>query len=84
VKGDVKTEIEKIKHEPGKDIWLFGGAGLAGSLLHAGLVDELSLAVHPLLPGSGKPLFSHINKRINWTLIDTKPILPDSFHPHIN
>ena len=26
IKGDVSMEVEKIKREEGKDIWLFGGA----------------------------------------------------------
>ncbi len=72
IKGDIQTEVEKIKNEKGKDIWLFGGAGLTTSLLNLGLVDELSLAVHPILLGSGKPLFSNIKHRINLTLVDTK------------
>jgi len=46
IKGNIKTEVEKIKKESGKDIWLFGGAGLTTSLLNLGLVDELSLAVY--------------------------------------
>jgi len=36
------------------------------------LVDELSLAVHPILLGHGKPLFNNIKSRINLTLVDTK------------
>jgi dihydrofolate reductase len=72
VKGNIKKKVEKIKKEPGKDIWLFGGAGLTSSLMNLGLVDEISLAVHPVLLGSGKPLFSNIKDKINLKLIDTK------------
>ncbi len=72
VNGDIKTEVEKIKKEKGKDIWLFGGASLTTSLLNLGLVDELSLAIHPILLGGGKPLFSNIKGRINLALADTK------------
>jgi dihydrofolate reductase len=72
IKGDIKTEVEKIKKEKGKDIWLFGGAGLTTSLLNLGLIDELSLAVHPIILGGGRPLFSNIKDRINLTLVDTK------------
>lgn len=72
IKGDIKNEVDKIKKENGKDIWLFGGAGLTTSLLNLGLVDELSLAVHPVLLGSGKSLFSNIKNRMNLTLLDTK------------
>jgi dihydrofolate reductase len=72
IKGNIRTEVEKIKKDKGKDIWLFGGAGLTTSLLNAGLIDELWLAVHPVLLGSGKPLFNNIKERVNLTLLDTK------------
>jgi dihydrofolate reductase len=72
IKKNIKEEVEKIKSEKGKDIWLFGGAGLTTSLLNLGLVDELSLAVHPIILGGGKPLFSNINKRIHLKLVDSK------------
>lgn len=71
IKSNIKIAVENIKKEKGKDIWLFGGAGLTTSLLNLGLVDELSLAVHPVLPGRGKP-FNNINDRIKLTLADTK------------
>lgn len=72
IKGDIKTEVEKIKNEKGKDIWLFGGASLTTSLMNLGLVDELSLAVYPIILGSGKPLFNNIKDRIKLTLVETK------------
>lgn len=72
INGDIQSQVEKIKNEKGKDIWLFGGAGLTTSLMNMGLVDELSLAVHPILLGSGKPLFNNIRQRIELTLLDSK------------
>ena len=72
INGDIKAQVQEIKKEKGKDIWLFGGAGLTASLLNLGLVDELSLNVHPILLGGGKPLFNNIKDRIKLTLVDTK------------
>lgn len=72
VSGDVITETERIKSLPGKDIWLFGGAALTSTLLNAGLVDEIGMAVHPILLGEGKPLFSGIQRRIPMKLTDCK------------
>jgi len=72
IKGDIKNEVEKIKNERGKDIWLFGGAALTTSLMNLGLVDELLLAVYPILLGGGKPLFKNIADRIHLSLLDTK------------
>src|SRR5258705_7493734 len=72
IKTNIKEEVEKIRNEKGKDIWLFGGAGLTTSLMNLGLVDELSLAVHPVLLGQGKHLFNNIKDRIKLTLVETK------------
>lgn len=72
INGDLEADVRRIKSEAGRDIWLFGGASLTASLLNLGLVDELSLAVHPLILGGGKPLFSQIKDRISLSLIDTK------------
>lgn len=72
VNGDLAREANKIKNEPGKDIWLYGGASLTASLINLGLVDEMALAVHPLILGAGKPLFQQIPKRIPLQLISTQ------------
>jgi dihydrofolate reductase len=72
VGGDIKTKIDAIKAEPGKDIWLFGGASLTSALMNHKLVDELWLSVHPILLGSGTPLFNGITGRIPLHLMDTK------------
>lgn len=72
INGDIEAEVNRIKNGPGKDIWLFGGASLTSTLLNLGLIDEIGLAVHPIILGAGKPLFSNIKSRIPLTLIDTK------------
>ena len=69
VKKNIKKEVEKIKKENRKDIWLFGGAKLISSLLKLGLVDELWLSVHPVILGAGKPLFSELTERIQLELM---------------
>jgi dihydrofolate reductase len=65
-------EVPKIVREPGKDIWLFGGAELTTAFINAGLVDELWLSVHPILLGSGKPLFQNIIGRKHLKLTECK------------
>ena len=72
VKGDIKSEVGKIKKKKGKDIWLFGGADLISSLMNLQLVDEIILAVHPVILGNGKALFSEIKERTWLTLTDHK------------
>ena len=72
IRGDIKAQVQALKNQPGKDIWLFGGADLTASFLREGLVDELLLAIHPIILGGGKPLFTNIHDRIKLTLIDSK------------
>ena len=72
VRGDIEQQVRAIKQTEGKDIWLFGGADLTASLLDLGLVDEIGMAVHPLLLGAGKPLFSNIQGRLPLVLADAK------------
>ena len=72
ISGDLTRRVNEIRNEPGKDIWLFGGASLTTALMNERLVDELWLSVHPILLGSGKPLFTGISQRIPLSLKETK------------
>jgi dihydrofolate reductase len=56
VAGNEKEIVDALRREPGKDIWLFGGGELFRSLLDAGLVDTVEVAVIPILLGGGIPL----------------------------
>lgn len=70
--GDVAQEVGRLKAMPGKAIWLFGGADLIAQCLQAGLVDELCLAVHPVLLGGGRPLFTPDARRTGLRTLDTR------------
>ncbi|MDM5333904.1 dihydrofolate reductase family protein [Ureibacillus composti] len=63
--------VNQLKHKPGKDIWLYGGASLITDFINFGLVDEFRLSVHPVVLGEGKPLFSDIKQRLNLKLVET-------------
>lgn len=69
---NLAEEVQKIKNEPGKDIWLYGGASLITTFLNLGLVDEYRLSVHPVILGAGKPLFSDLQQRLNLKLVNMK------------
>lgn len=56
VGGRVEEEVARLRATAGKDIWLFGGGDLFRSLLAAGLVDTVEVAVVPVLLGGGVPL----------------------------
>jgi len=56
LRGQIEETVARLRNELGKDIWLFGGGELFRSLLEAGLVDTVEVAVMPVLLGGGIPL----------------------------
>jgi len=49
--------VTKLKQQDGQDLVIYGHGPLGQMLLEHHLLDELQLAVHPLLVGRGTPLF---------------------------
>jgi dihydrofolate reductase len=56
VSTDAADFVRELRRGRGKDLWLFGGGRLFASLLHAGLVDTVEVAIVPVLLGEGIPL----------------------------
>jgi dihydrofolate reductase len=52
----VKAFAERLRASPGNHIWMMGGAGLIGSFLDAGEIDEFDIHVMPVFIGEGIPL----------------------------
>ena len=73
---DPRQVVAALKKKRGKDIWLFGGGQLFRSLLDAGLVDTVEVAVMPVLIGAGIPLLPP-GARTKLVLADQK-VLPRS------
>jgi dihydrofolate reductase len=67
-KGYKKTVAALRAKRSKKDVWLFGGALLFRSLLDAGLVDTLEVAISPVLLGEGIPLLPPPAKRVKLKL----------------
>ncbi|KIF71833.1 deaminase/reductase [Streptomyces sp. AcH 505] len=55
--GDITAQVAELKRQPGRELQIHGSARLGQSLLAAGLVDEVRLAVAPVVVGSGRRLF---------------------------
>lgn len=69
VSDDPSAVVAELKASPGRDIWLFGGGVLFASLLDLGMVDEIEVAVIPVLLGGGVPLLPASASRISLTLL---------------
>ncbi|MFC4465985.1 dihydrofolate reductase family protein [Streptomyces xiangluensis] len=55
--GDVPAQVAELKQQPGRELQIHGSARLGQSLLAAGLIDELRLAIAPVVVGTGRRLF---------------------------
>jgi len=69
VTSDAAIFVHKLKNEKGRGIAVFGGGKLAKSLFAADLVDEIVLNIHPVILGSGVPLFHQIDRQIDLQLL---------------
>lgn len=60
---DIAADLERLKQESGGDIVVLGGAGVAGSLMRLGAIDEYRILLVPILLGDGKRLFEGGHER---------------------
>lgn len=72
VNGDAVEFVRKMKNEPGRDICIMGGGELAHALFEADLIDEVGVNIHPLLLGSGIPLFLNMSRQIELELFENR------------
>jgi dihydrofolate reductase len=68
VNENMTSTVSALRAEDGRDIWLFGGGNLFASLLAAELVDNIEVAIMPVLLGDGIPLVSAGTPRSRLTL----------------
>jgi dihydrofolate reductase len=74
VKENAEEEVVKLKQQPGKDLFIFGSADLSSMLIRHGLIDEIRLAVVPVILGAGNPLFKPSPDRMRMKLLEAKPL----------
>lgn len=72
ITDDIDNRVREIKDQPGKNIWLYGGANLIKTFIKLDLVDLYKISVHPVALGSGKPLFEDLDERVRLSLVDTR------------
>lgn len=72
---DLVKTVSGLREQPGRDIAVYGGAGLLTSLLNIGQVDELQMSLIPAIIGDGLPMVEPIlNRRIKLNLMETRQL----------
>ena len=72
LRGDVVSEVSKLKQELDGDIVVYASYQLGRTLIEHDLVDELRLFVYPVVLGAGERLFGETSDQKPLRLIDTK------------
>jgi dihydrofolate reductase len=72
VSETIKAFATRLRAEKGKDIWMMGGAGIIGSFLDEGEIDEFIINVIPTFIGEGIPLIAPHRRTVPLTLISCK------------
>lgn len=74
VRGDAVEEVIRLKEQPGKDLFIFGSAQLASTLMRHDLIDEYRLGLTPVVLGGGNPLFKPAPDRLRMKLVEARPL----------
>jgi dihydrofolate reductase len=77
ISQDAVKFVKKLKNQKGKGICLMGGGELAKSLLEAAVIDEIGFNIHPVLLGSGIPLFYPMKRQIDLELLECRSFKND-------
>jgi dihydrofolate reductase len=74
LKGDVVTEVSKLKQELAGDIVVYASTPLVRTLMEHDLVDELHLTVFPVVLGAGERLFGETSDKKPMRLVSTQTV----------
>ena len=75
VDEDAADFVRRLKEaDEGKDICVMGGGVLARSVFEADLIDEIGFNIHPVLLGSGIPLFYEMSRQIDLELKECRQL----------
>ena len=72
VKGDMLTEVRRMKEESGEVMLIMGSGTIVSQLAREGLIDEYEVVVTPVVLGKGRTMFERLDEKLNLTLTKTR------------
>jgi dihydrofolate reductase len=72
LKGDLTTEVRKLKQQPGPNIVIMGSGSIVAQLADAGLIDEYQIVLNPLVVGNGRTLFEGVKNKLPMKLAKSR------------
>jgi dihydrofolate reductase len=74
LKGDVVSEVSKLKQEVAGDIVVYASSQLVHTLMEHDLVDELRLMIYPVVLGTGERLFGETSDKKPMRLVHAQTV----------
>ena len=74
MKGDVVSEVSRLRQRLDGDIVCIASRQLVGTLLEHDLVDEVRLVVYPAVLGSGERLFGETSDKTSLRRLESRTI----------
>lgn len=71
---DAVPELQRLKEQGDKPMYIFGSGKLTESLMNAGIIDEIRLCVAPIILGHGRRLFTDGNTTRNLKLLESRSL----------
>ena len=72
VTESIRSFAERIRKQPGKNIWMMGGGEIIGSFLDEGAIDEFIVTVVPMFIGEGIHLIAPKNREVALRLLSSQ------------
>jgi dihydrofolate reductase len=72
LKGDLATEVRKMKQESGEGLVIMGSGTIVSQLAQEGLIDEFEIVVCPIVIGTGRTLFEGVTEKLNLKLTKSR------------
>ena len=72
VKGDLVSEVRKLKEAPGNRMAILGSGNIVAQLAPHGLIDEYEIVVNPVAIGRGRTLFEGVKELLHLKLVKTR------------
>lgn len=72
VKGDLATEVRKMKQAPGEGMVILGSGSIVSQLAQANLIDEYQIVVKPVALGEGRTMFDGLKQKLTLKLTKTR------------
>lgn len=72
IRGDITTEMQKLKRESGPDMVIMGSGTIVAQLTDARLIDSYQIVLIPVVLGAGRTMFDGISQRLSLALKGTR------------